>query len=232
MKIYNAGDCEIGIDEDNTYIVKYKKDFYKLDKTQFIEIFGDGELKFQKEIKDSPIITLIMTVLIISTVVYYLFAEKYVIVDKNIIVANVVLFFNIFIHEFGHIAFLKFFLPGSKVNMGFKIFFIYPSFYVDTSNTYFIPKYKKIAVYLAGNFMNCLYLIICSIFIADMNKYNYLVVSTILINFIPIIKSDGYYAFKTLLNQYNYDKTKIKGYLEDTVRGILMFLFLNILAYL
>lgn len=40
------------------------------------------------------------------------------------------------------------------------------------------------------------------------------------------------YAFKTLLNQYNYDKTKMKGYLEDTVRGILMFLFLNILAYL
>ena len=63
-------------------------------------------------------------------------------------------------------------------------------------------------------------------------KLSYLVVSTILINFIPIIKSDGYYAFKTLLNQYNYDKTKIKGYLEDTVRGILMFLFLNILAYL
>ena len=51
MKIFNAGDCEIGITEDNTYIVKYKKDFYKLDKTQFIEIFGDGELKFQKEIK-------------------------------------------------------------------------------------------------------------------------------------------------------------------------------------
>ena len=68
----------------------------KLDKTQFIETFGDEELKFQKEIKDSPIITLIMTVLTISTVVYYLFAEKYVIVDKNIIVANVVLFFNIF----------------------------------------------------------------------------------------------------------------------------------------
>ena len=30
MKIFNAGDCEIGITEDNTYIVKYKKDFYKL----------------------------------------------------------------------------------------------------------------------------------------------------------------------------------------------------------
>ena len=108
---------------------------------------------------------------------------------------------DIFIHELGHIAFLKLFLPGSKVDIGFKIFFIYPSFYVDTSNTYFIPKYKRIAVYLAGNFMNCLYLIICSIFTADINKYN-------------------------------YDKTKMKGYLEDTVRGILMFIFLSILAYL
>lgn len=231
MKIFNAGDCEIGIAEGDTYIVKYKKDFYKLDETQFIELFAAEELKLIREIKDSPFIALIMTLFIILTVVYYLVTEEYVIVDKNIIVANVVLFFNIFIHEFGHIVFLKLFLPESKVNIGFKIFFIYPSFYVDTSNTYFIPKYKRIAVYLAGNFMNCLYLIICSFFILDINKYNYLVVSTVLINFIPIIKSDGYYAFKTLLNQYNYDKTKMKGYLEDTVRGILMFIFLHILTY-
>lgn len=232
MKIYNSSECEIGIDEKSTYIIKYKKAFYKLDKGQFIEIFGEEELKFQREIKDSPMIAVIMTFAIISTVVYYLFTEKYVILDKNIIIANVVLFFNIFIHEMGHIIALKLFLPESTVDFGFKMFFIYPSFYVDTSSTYLIPKYKRIAVYLSGNFMNCLYLIICYFVIKNMNEYNYLVVSNIIINFIPIIKSDGYYAFKTLLNQYNYNKTKMKNYVEDTVRGILMFIFLNILSCL
>lgn len=232
MKIYNSRECKIGIDEKGTYIIKYKKAFYKLNKTQFNEIFEEEELKFQREIKDSPVIAVIMTLVIISTVVYYLFTGKYVILDKNIIIANVVLLLNIFIHEMGHMIALKFFLPESTVDFGFKMFFIYPSFYVDTSNTYLIPKYKRIAVYLSGNFMNCLYLSICYFFIKNMNDYNYLVVSNILINFIPIIKSDGYYAFKTLLNQYNYNKTKVKSYVEDTVRGILMFIFLNILSCL
>ena len=43
--------------------------------------------------------------------------------------------------------------------VGFKFVFIYPAFYVDTSYSYLLPKYKRIAVYLAGNFTNCLFVL-------------------------------------------------------------------------
>ena len=32
--------------------------------------------------------------------------------------------------------------------VGFKFVFIYPAFYVDTSYSYLLPKYKRISVYL------------------------------------------------------------------------------------
>ena len=103
---------------------------------------------------------------------------------------------------------------------------------MDTSDSYLLPKYKRIAVYLAGNFMNCIYVLICFIFFPSLNKYNYAIISTILINFLPIIKSDGYYAITSLFNRYNVAKSKKKDFIEDTVRGILMFLFLFLLSKL
>ncbi|CEO88649.1 hypothetical protein SSCH_2290001 [Syntrophaceticus schinkii] len=81
--------------------------------------------------------------------------------------------------------------------MGFKLVFIYPAFYVDTSYSYFLPQYKRAAVYMAGNTMNCIFVLGIIIFLPNMLLYCYLIVSNILINFLPIVKSDGYYAFIT-----------------------------------
>jgi hypothetical protein len=173
-----------------------------------------------------------MTTAIMFTLVVYFLSENYVIIDSNFIIANLILFANIFIHELGHILALKLFYRSGKIKIGFKIYFIYPAFYVDTSDSYLLPKYKRIAVYLAGNFMNCIYILICFLFFPALNKYNYVIISTILINFLPIIKSDGYYALTALVNKYDSAKSKIKNYVEDTIRGILMFLFLFLLSKL
>lgn len=232
MKIYKQDECIVAIDKQGNYFVKYEENFYKMNKEQFIDCFGEEGLIWQKEIKDSPFICFGMIGTILLTIVSFFMNEKYVIVDSNILWANLILLINIFIHEIGHVLALKFFLPESTIKVGFKFVFIYPAFYVDTSNTYLLPKYKRIAVYLAGNFTNCLYLLACSIFMGHINKFNYLIVSTVLINFLPIIKSDGYYAFMSLIDKYNLNKTKMKNYIEDTVRGIVMFLVLNVLSYL
>ena len=232
MKIYKTEDCLVALDEQDNYFVKYEDNFYKMNKEQYDDCFGRKSLIFCKEIKDSPIVCFFMITIIILTMTFYFTNERYVLVDSNIVLANLILILNIFIHEIGHVIMLKIFLPESTIKAGFKFVFIYPAFYVDTSNTYFLPKYKRIAVYLAGNFFNCLFLIICSLFITNLTECNYLIVSTVLINFLPIIKSDGYYAFMSLINRYNFNKSKAKNYIEDTVRGIIMFTFLYILSYI
>lgn len=62
--------------------------------------------------------------------------------------------------------------------------------------------------------------------------YCYLVITNILINFIPIVKSDGYYAAITLLDKTNKRKGKVATTVEDFVRGFAMFVVLSILSWL
>lgn len=64
----------------------------------------------------------------------------------------------------------------------------------------------------------------------SISKYNYILMSTILINFLPIIKSDGYYAIKAFFNKYNFDMSKKLKFIDDTIRGIIMFIFLYIIS--
>lgn len=234
MKILTNEDKTITVGKTNNdnYILKYQNNFYKMAKEDFIDICDEDKLIFREEIKENPIYAIIMTTVIISALVIYFLRENYVIIDSNFIIANLIMFANIFIHELGHILALRLFYKSGKIKIGFKIYFIYPAFYVDTSDSYLLPKYKRIAVYLAGNFMNCMYILICFLFFPALNKYNYIIISTILINFLPIIKSDGYYAAITLVNRYNSAKSKVKNYIEDTIRGILMFLFLFLLTKL
>ena len=60
--------------------------------------------------------------------------------------------------------------------------------------------------------------------------YLYLLVSNILINFIPIVKGDGYYALASLRNKFHFKKTAKAAFLEDLVRGVIMFAVLDFLA--
>lgn len=234
MKILTNEDKTIivGKCNDNDYILKYQNEFYKLKKKDFEEICDEDKLTFREELRENPVYAILMTIIIIITLGFYFFYEKYVIIDSNFIIANLILFANIFIHEIGHILFLKLFYKNGKIRGGFKIYFIYPAFYVDTSDSYFLPKYKRIAVYLAGNCMNCVYVLVCFLLFPSISKYNYAIISNILINFLPIIKSDGYYAITSLFDKYNASKSKTKNYVEDTIRGVLMFLFLFLLSKL
>ena len=91
---------------------------------------------------------------------------------------------------------------------------------------------KNRTIYLAGNFMNCLFLLIIYFFLPALIPYCYLIISNIFINFIPIVKSDGYYAFETLINQFHPANSFLHTSIEDFVRGLLMFLFLEVISYI
>lgn len=51
-----------------------------------------------------------------------------------------------------------------------------------------------------------------------------------LIDFIPVVKSDGYYACITFLNRINKKLDEKMEKLDDMVRGLVMFVMLSILS--
>lgn len=77
---------------------------------------------------------------------------------------------------------LKLVYPLTKFKVGFKLVFIYPAFYVDTSYSYLLPKYKRMSVYLAGNIMNCIFLLAIILFLPKYIGYCYIIVLNILVN--------------------------------------------------
>lgn len=233
MKIYKQGEYTIAQDEKRAFaVVEKNQNFYKLDDATFNSMFDRKKLRFVRTDKDNILYMSGMALTIIVTLVLYFRSTSYSIIDVNFLPATVVLIGNIFIHEFGHVLFLKLFYKKSYVKIGFKFVFIWPAFYVDTSYSYMVSKYKRIAIYLAGNFMNCIYVLIILSLFPEQLPYCYLVITNILINFIPIIKSDGYYATITLLDKTNKRKGKAATTIEDFVRGFAMFVVLNTFSWL
>lgn len=233
MKIYKCDDYIISNDEKTeTFFATWNHNFYKLNKTQFDEIFGKAEMTFIRGIEDNFLYAVFMVFIILLTIVLYLKRQNYALINSSFIEATLVLVFNVFIHELGHILFLKIFYRESKIKIGFKFVFIYPAFFVDTSYSYLLPKYKRIAIYLAGNFANCLFVLAILLLYPQLLPYCYLVISNVLINFIPIVKSDGYYAYIAFRGKTNKVLDKKKEVIDDFIRGLIMFALLGILSYI
>lgn len=211
-------------------IVERKGEFFRLTRCEFHELFGDYELSCVNELKDNYFLMGLFVLTIFSAVLWYFWKASYTLVDSNIAKAFWVLVLNLPLHEAGHILCLKIFYPKSKIKMGMKFTFIYPSFFVDTSYSYLLPRSKKVMVHLAGGFVNSLFLMAILCTAPKQIPYLYLLVSNILINFIPIVKGDGYYALASLRNKFHFKKTAKAAFLEDLVRGVIMFAVLDFLA--
>lgn len=217
-------------EKSDIIIVERKGEFFKLTRSKFNELFDYYELSCVNEMKDNYFLMGLFVLTIFLAVVWYFRKESYTLVDRNLAKAFWVLLLNLPLHEAGHILCLKIFYPQSKVKMGMKFTFIYPSFFVDTSYSYLLPRSKKVMVHLAGGFVNSLFVMIIILTAPEQIPYLYLVVSNILINFIPIVKGDGYYALASLCNKFHLKKTAKAAYLEDLVRGVIMFAVLDFLA--
>lgn len=233
VEIYQHEEYVISTDQERKYFIAGKDfSFYRLNSQEFAAHFDFQQLKFVRTIRDSIAWALLPLIVISITLYFYFTQYHYVIIDQHFLIATLLLVINIPLHELGHILFLKLFYKESEVKCGFKLIFIYPAFYVNTSYSYLLPKYKRISVYLAGNFINSLFLLIVICFFKPLLPYCYLIFAAILVNLLPIVKSDGYYALKTLYNGYNKAQGKIRDFIENFIRGLLMFLFLYMLSYL
>ncbi|MDK2802857.1 MAG: hypothetical protein KFW09_05745 [Oscillospiraceae bacterium] len=229
MKIEKYNNCTVA-ENDKICIIQSDFNFYKINNDQKKK-YVEGDLLSLIEIKDNSIYCIIsIFIIILCFIIYFIFCD-YKIIDINYKISIILLLLNIPIHELGHILALKFFYRESKFKIGLKFFFIFPAFYVDTSFSYFLPKYKKISVYLAGTLFNSIFMLISFIIFPDILKYYNILISNMFINFLPIIKSDGYYAIITLFEKYTKYKGKKKEYIEDLIRGVFMWLFISIISY-
>jgi putative peptide zinc metalloprotease protein len=145
---------------------------------------------------------------------------------------------NIFIHEFGHAITCKHY--KRKINSaGFKIYYIFPVFYIDTTDICMSSKKSKILVSLLGplsNFMLFIGLLLGG-FIT--NYYNfeliYFSMMFFIFNLIPLFKLDGYYILNDLLEinslqKYSNEYIKSK-FMLDLRLGRVSKKYILIVAY-
>lgn len=233
MKVYRYDDCMVAEEENsNVCIMQREFDFYKISRDVKEQFVQESQLLSVRDVKDHFWMFLVVVMTILFTLVIYFRSGMYTLVDNQIVTATFFLLMNIPLHELGHIIFLKMYCKESRIKAGFKFIFIYPAFYIDTSFSYFCPKYKRMCVYLAGNLMNCIFVLAIYVLCPQYLKYCYIIISNVLVNFIPIIKSDGYYTALTFLNRYNADNDKKKEFVDDFIRGALMFGIMSVLSYL
>lgn len=118
------------------------------------------------------------------------------------------------IHEIGHALLCKHF-GGEVREMGFMLLYFFPCFYTDISDIYIMEKKsQRIAVIIAGSLLELTLWGIATIFYFFLPKEIFISrllfitmiasgIKSLLINFNPLIKMDGYYLLEEILGISN-----------------------------
>lgn len=218
-----------------TRLVKAGGSFFEPPAAVFEKIRSEGEAIDERIIGDSPALLVCTCLLIAASLAAYFLVQGMSVVEDSLAIAMIFLLANIVIHEASHAAVLKVLYPKAKMSCGFKMMFIFPAFYVDTSDSYLLPPCKRITVYLAGIAGNAIFVLLSVILIPDFAHYDYLVVSTLLVNLIPIMRGDGYYILLTLMKKRNAATSKKATFWRDFARGatmLLIFLGISFISHL
>lgn len=116
---------------------------------------------------------------------------------------------NIFMHEFGHAITCKHYKRNIN-SAGFKIYYIFPVFYIDTTDICMSSKKSKILVSLLGPLSNFMLFVGMSLGGVITNYYNfelsYFSIMFFSFNLIPLFKLDGYYILNDLLEVNSLQK--------------------------
>ncbi|MBI2522385.1 MAG: HlyD family efflux transporter periplasmic adaptor subunit [Bdellovibrio sp.] len=146
----------------------------------------------------------------------------------NMVVLWITIYTTIAIHEFGHGLTCKRY-GGEVHEIGFLLLFFQPCLYCNVNDAWlFDKKWKQVLVTIAGGYIEFLIGSICAYiwFFTNPNSFLNLIsfqvmticsVSTVLFNFNPLIKLDGYYLFSDLTGVPNLKQDSF-GYLKYLVK--------------
>lgn len=132
--------------------------------------------------------------------------------DLLIMLATMIGFFiSLILHELAHALTCKHF--GRKVRaMGLILYYGCPTFFTDVSDSWMLPRNKRIAVAAAGVAANALAGAVCGVLVyftgSDLLHRFFLVGAAVnfmalLFNLIPFLKLDGYYILSDYLDRPN-----------------------------
>lgn len=144
------------------------------------------------------------------------------------------LILNIFLHEAAHLLTMK--IYGRKVNkIGFKLNFIFPAFYVNTSDSYILPRMRKFFVYYSGIMVNIFSIFLIIVFLPHYIYWTRMVFLAVMVSLLPIgaIKTDGYHIiFNIIFKANDFKNSKNIKFLITKYVFILVVICITILTFI
>lgn len=219
-------------DAEGMNVIKLGKRFYRPSPEAFLEIRRQSNVQSEETISDSALPLAVMAVLVLVGLLVPLAFPDTLRTVPSLLLLTLFLVVNLLLHELAHALTLKAFYPEATVRAGFKLTFVFPTFYVDTSDSYLLPTRKRLAVYLAGNAANGLLATLALLAVPELAGCATFVSATMAINLLPIMKSDGYHVVETLRGHYSRHKSSRANFAEDLARGAIAFCVLYLISAL
>ena len=219
---YDNGCLVIRHYPENATLLKVRGKYYQPSPGVIDDITRLSEAIRHETINDSLAIFLVSFLIIIASLIWHVTTASRTQLGADVIVMVVVLTINVFLHEAAHVGLLKTLLPRARLKIGARLVPPFPSFYIDTTDSYQLPKYKRLSVYLAGLVANALYILVVPLLFPWLANYSYLVFSMMLLNIIPVLRGDGYSCLLVLMNKRSVVHRGRASWLEDLARGSIL----------
>lgn len=172
---------------------------------------GTGQIIYRRTVQDINIIPwtiLILFLFLINAEYFQNYAKTYILRHwiEGIIVALFSMIF-VFFHEFGHyIVCRKYFKP----KVGFSLFLIFPAVYVNTQESWRLPKHIRLLINSSGVLADMLVNSVVVLFVIKNMQYEYYITPFLLTQFTrmsltlnPLFKGDGYWIMSDLAGVIN-----------------------------
>lgn len=149
----------------------------------------------------------LILVFISNILLYYFFINEKVIIKISYGWIILGLLVSHFIHEWGHVFAAKSF--DTKPNqIGFGIYYVFPVFYTDLSDSWNISSRNRIIINLSGIYFEYLIALFCYFLFFFTNNNFFIILATLIFiktwyNLNPLIQSDMYWVLSDMLKRPN-----------------------------
>lgn len=221
----------------NTYIISINEKYYHVDEGTFDKLVSEDNIVANESIFDSiiPFMVMIVTMALgFALSILECMQLKHTGLNPSVALITEIgsvdriealfiayILANLCVHEAGHAIALKCFYPHAKTRLGFKFTFIFPTFYIASSDSYMLPRFKRAAVHLAGNFANSLLTLFCLLLFPHLARWTWYVTLLEISNLIPVMKSDGYNCIQSLVDKYAIKMDRNQERKSDAIRGLI-----------
>lgn len=220
-----------------TYIVRIGENYYHVDRATFEELLSKDNIVAKESISDSIFPLMAMLAVIVLSIALSISvciqlklkgadASSALVgaiappcVSRVLFVAFLVA--NLGAHEAGHAIALKCLYRHATIRLGFKFTFVFPTFYITSSDGYMLPRFKRAAVHMAGNCANSAINAVLLLLCPRLGYWTWYIALLEISNLIPVMKSDGYNCIQSLLFKFAKKPDPTQEKKTNAIRGLI-----------